>query len=350
MADICKILFVYGTLLKGEERSHYLGDCKLVRTVEIPGSLYDTGMGYPVAVFGEGPSERISGELYLMPDPGGKLRELDLVEQVESGFYERVFLRGGGKDFLSYGAGPYFRNRTIDEHRIEKGNWRRFSSLAEGDPASFALNFENLQQKIYKDQGSSDTDGIIYVKGDLPVMVTAPHSTAHVRMGKLKRQEFFTGALAQILHNTTGCHVLYANSLTETDPNYYDDSAFKAKLSGLARESDLRLLIDLHGTGLGQSADIFPGTGEAREFLLGNDGYFDALISSSRSSGIGIGGEDVFPAAKQMTVAKFSARELGLPAIQLEIAQELRKPDSSPEDFVRLVGFLKDFISQLSFI
>jgi len=168
-------------------------------------------------------------------------------------------------------------------------------------------------------------------------------------MGKLKRQEFYTGALAALLHNLRGCHVLYSNSLSETDPNYYDDSTFKEKLTDIARRFNIRFLVDLHGTGPGRDSDIFPGMGMEKEFLLGNDLYLDALQAAAESYSIGIGPEDVFPAVKQMTVTKYAARKLGVPAMQLEIVRELRKPESSPEGFVRLTGFLKDFISQLSF-
>lgn len=348
MTDLCKTLFVYGTLLKGEERSHYLTDCNLLRAVEVPGTLYDTGSGYPVALFAPDSIDTIKGELYHMPDPERKLKVLDHVEQAYSGLYQRVLLNHIGMRFFSYRAGASVKARTSIQNKIEHGSWRRYSPLANGDPCAFAVNFENLQEKAYKLPASNGSDDQIYIGGNLPILVTAPHATAHVRMGKLKRQEFYTGAIAALLHNTTGCHVLYTNSLSETDPNYYDNSPFKSKLSEIIGGSRIKFLIDLHGTGPGRSADIFPGTGKAREFLLGNDHYFDALLSSSESFAISIGGEDVFPAARQMTVTKYAARKLGVPSMQLEIVRELRKPESARGDFERLIGFMKEFITQLS--
>ncbi|NIT14117.1 MAG: hypothetical protein GTN99_07750, partial [Candidatus Dadabacteria bacterium] len=44
-------LFVYGTLLQGESRNHWLSDWKLIDAFEIGGTLYDTGHGYPAADF-----------------------------------------------------------------------------------------------------------------------------------------------------------------------------------------------------------------------------------------------------------------------------------------------------------
>lgn len=343
------MLFVYGTLLKGEERNCYLGDCKLIRALELPGRLYDTKMGYPVSLFDTHFVEQVAGEIYLMENPANTIYQLDRLEEVETELYERVLLNIGGTEFYSYQAGGSLTGKTTDEYRIESGSWRRFSSLALSDPLGFALNFEAFQKRAYKEPVSDRSDGLIHIKGDVPVLVTAPHATAHVRLGKLKRQEFFTGALAVILHSLTGCHALYSNSLSEIDPNYYDDSPFKKKLADIAGRFDISFLIDLHGTGPDRDSDIFPGMGAEKEFLLGNDIYFDALQSAAELNRISIGGQDVFPAARQMTVTKYSARRLCVPAIQLEIVRELRKPQTYPEDFVRLVEFMTDFMSQLSF-
>ena len=342
------MLFVYGTLLKGEERSHYLSDLKLLSTFKAPGNLYDTGRGYPVAVFDESSNDMITGELYYMYYPDAKLKELDVVESVESKDYERVFLNVGGTRCVSYGAGEALRHRVQDRYKLNGGSWRGFSTFAETDPAAFTLNFEKVQRNIYKEKASPGSEDSIYLEGRFPVIVTAPHATAHVRMGKLKRQEFYTGALTALLHNALGCHALYTNALYDIDPNYSDDSPFKERLSEILEGSDIKLLIDLHGTGPGRKADIFPGMGERREFLLGNQNYLDALANASANHGITIGGEDVFPAAKQLTVSKYAARKLGVPSIQLEIVRELRKPDSSPEGFLRLTRFLKEFIAQIS--
>lgn len=348
MKELSSFLFVYGTLLKGEERSAYLRDCRLISVIDVPGSLYDTGMGYPAAVFGKASGGTVSGELYYMPYPDAKLKELDEVESIDSGFYERVYLLHKGTGFHSYQAGPGLKYRIQQQYRIDSGSWRERSSIAESDPVEFCLNFEKIHRYIYKEKAISSSSGLIYLKGDIPVLVTAPHSTAHMRLGKLKRQEFYTGALAAMLHNSARCHAMYTNALSDIDPNYYDESQFKQRLAEILTESDIKLLIDLHGTGPGREADIFPGIGVEREFLLGNGSVMNALKSASENYGIVIGGEDVFPAARQMTVTKYAARKHGVPSIQLEIVRELRKPDSSPKDFLRLTKFLNEFITQAS--
>jgi len=343
-------VFVYGTLLQGEIRSRFLSDCKLLKTLEVPGTIYDTGRGYPAAVFDEGAGSTVSGELYIMGDPDKKIAELDTVEDVDSGLFKKVILQHKDEEFISYEAGPLLKECVKPINQIETGNWRRHSSLSFHDPHGFGLRFEDRQKYLYRESLTSDSEGSIYIAGDIPLLVTAPHASVHRRMGKLKRQEFYTGALSVMLHSLTGCHVLYTNRLMEVDPNYYDDSTFKVRLSEIAKKNDIGFLIDLHGTGTEKEYDIYPGVGINKEFLLEHSNFLDELERAAALNEISIGRLDVFPAAKQMTVTKYTARELGIPAIQLEINLRLREPEKRPDDFIKLVKFLRGFIENLSYL
>lgn len=348
MPGVIDKIFVYGTLLRGEERSCYMQGCSLSRILEVPGSLYDTGRGYPAALFDDRSDAAVSGELYVMEDPASKIEELDRVEGIESGLFRRSRINYSGIDFYCYEAGTLLTESATDASRIAGGSWRTHSSLAFSDPVDFALRFETHIKNSYKTHPEEGTDGMHYVRGNIPILVTAPHATAHVRLGKLKRQEFYTGALAVLLHSLTGCHVLYTDRLSAADPNYTDDSPFKRKLSEIAVKDKFEFLIDLHGTGSGRSEDIFPGVGTDGEFLRARRSALDGLRLSAVSKDITLGSPDVFPASRQMTVTRFAATKLDVPSMQLEINQSLRQPDVAPERFVILVNFLTDFIRSLS--
>lgn len=348
MSGVIDRIFIYGTLLRGEERSCYMEGCSLSKTLEVPGVLYDTGRGYPAALLDEGSDSAVSGELYIMDDPHSKIEELDRVEGAESGLFRRSRINYSGVEFYCYEAGPLLADSAIGANRIRSGNWRTHSSLAFSDPVDFALRFETHLKNGYKTHPDEETDGIHYVRGYVPILVTAPHATAHVRLGKLKRQEFYTGALAVLLHSLTGCHVLYTDRLSEADPNYTDDAPFKRKLSEVAGVGGLDFLLDIHGTGSERPGEVFPGVGIEGEFLRARRSALDELRFSAASKGISLGSEDVFPAARQMTVTRFAANKLGVPAMQIEISRTLRQPESAPSDFVRLVNFLRDFIERLS--
>lgn len=101
-------LFVYGTLLPGEVRWRFLApfvtDEGVPDTVE--GILYDTGLGYPAAVFGTG--GRIVGRTFtLHPERVDEaLSVLDDVEGAVAGRYGRVEVTtGAGRRVFAYAHG-----------------------------------------------------------------------------------------------------------------------------------------------------------------------------------------------------------------------------------------------------
>jgi gamma-glutamylcyclotransferase (GGCT)/AIG2-like uncharacterized protein YtfP len=347
MSDVTDKIFVYGTLLRGEERSCYMRGCRLVSILEVPGEMFDTKMGYPAALFDRGLGSTVSGELYIMDNPAGKIKDLDATEGTDSGLFRRENIEHSGARFFCYEPDKLLNDVIREENRIPGGNWRTYSSRAFTDPVDFALRFETHIRDFYKERLNSDSDGIHLLKGNTPVLVTAPHATAHVRMGKLKRQEFYTGAISVLLHSLTGCHALYTDRLSEPDPNYSDESPFKTKLAGIAAETGIEFLIDLHGTGPTRPDDIFPGVGRSGEFLYGRHEYLTELGRVARLNGVSLGSTEVFTAARQPTVTRFSAAELGIPSMQLEISRRLRQPDENPAGFVKLVKFLTEFIDRL---
>ena len=53
------------------------------------------------------------------------------------------------------------------------------------------------------------------------------------------------------------------------------------------------------------------------------------------------------PAFKQQTVTKYSATQLNIPSMQIEINKKYRKPDNSPEKFLDLVLFIREFLEKI---
>ncbi len=342
-------LFVYGTLLQGEPRSQLLEDCKLITTIDVPGKLYDTGRDYPAALFEKDSDGTVSGELYsLCKNHEEKLNQLDEVEGIETELYTRKKLTFRNHSFYAYEAGERLKESLSDENQITSGSWRRYASLALENPVRFAIQFENSQRQYYVEPASDEFDGTVFLRGEIPVLVTAPHATTHVRVKMTKSYELYTGALSVILHSLTGAHALYTHRMSNIDPNYYDDSPFKESLQSIINEHDIRFVIDIHGTGSGRPYDIFPGVGLDGEFLIGKDSYLAILNETAQRKKILIGGLDIFPAAKQMTVAKFAATKIGVPAMQIEINRSLRQPEDNPTQFKKLVEFISSYISRIN--
>ena len=340
-------LFVYGTLRKGGTRSGHLERCRLVRMIKVPGTLYRTSFGYPAAVFDETSSLTVQGELYeLPPDSEDFMSSVDRMEGVDEKLFSRSVIRCEDEYFYAYEPGVDLRRRIGDADVIKSGNWFSGPGFCGEDPFSFAVAFENIQKQYYRMKPGGCSEENIFLEGTAPVLVTCPHSTAHVRMGKLKRHEFYTASLGAVLHLVLGCHCLYANREQETDPNYYDDCGFKTALGKILTETEIDLVVDIHGTGNERPEDLFPGVGTEKEFLLSAPGVLESFYMSAREHGIAAGSADIFPAARQMTVAKFAANRFSVPAIQIEISDRLRMPWRREEEFRRLIGFLLGFVER----
>jgi len=116
-------LFVYGTLRPGDVRwsflSPYVADHGVDDTVN--GRVYDTGLGYPAAIFGHGGT--IVGRTY--PLRIDRLDEaLDVLDEEEdtvAGLYRRVtVVTGRGIDAWAYAYGT-----GLELTPIESGDWFR---------------------------------------------------------------------------------------------------------------------------------------------------------------------------------------------------------------------------------
>jgi gamma-glutamylcyclotransferase (GGCT)/AIG2-like uncharacterized protein YtfP len=114
-------LFVYGTLLPGEVRWHllepYVADAG-VRD-DVGGSLFDTGLDYPAAVFGG--SGTIRGMTFTLAADAVAdcLAHLDVVEGTVDGLYARVRVTTG----LGLEAWSYQYGGGLDLRPIASGDW-----------------------------------------------------------------------------------------------------------------------------------------------------------------------------------------------------------------------------------
>lgn len=81
---------VYGTLQRGASAWHLLEPLVVgyEQPTILPGSLYDTGKGYPALVPGEGPG--VPAQVFQLREPASALPVLDRYEGPE---YERVPMR-----------------------------------------------------------------------------------------------------------------------------------------------------------------------------------------------------------------------------------------------------------------
>lgn len=114
-------LFVYGTLRPGDVRWGFLEPYVTDRGAadSVTGALYDTGLGFPAAIFDE--PGTIVGRTYELrwATIDAALEELDEVEGTVAGFYHRVRLNTAG----GTRAWAYQYGRGLELTPIASGNW-----------------------------------------------------------------------------------------------------------------------------------------------------------------------------------------------------------------------------------
>jgi hypothetical protein len=171
-----------------------------------------------------------------------------------------------------------------------------------------------------------------YVPGKVAVLLSAPHGAVQIREGRKKEEDEYTAGLARLIGEITGAHVLYARRRSNTDPNWYPNAPYKAKLRGVVESVGIRFILDLHGvcerrgfgiaigTMCGKTCPLhlpkIIGVLESHGFSEGEEHVQDRLDLDSRFTGAGVVGQE--------TITRFGWEQLHVPVAQFEIHPSLR--------------------------
>lgn len=178
--------------------------------------------------------------------------------------------------------------------------------------------------------------------GTARVLVTAGHATAQTREGSMKVADRGTGSLARVIHQLTGAPIIYTTKRSPSDPNFYDDNAFKAAVAKMLDEHKPLLVIDLHASHSYRPYDVDFGTMNGRS-LLERKEWLPVFAGILRNEGLMNLSQDYFAAARNQTVTKFvSAR--GTPALQIEISSTWLDPGRDPLSAHRFAQLLQALI------
>lgn len=184
-----------------------------------------------------------------------------------------------------------------------------------------------------------------YLTGTIPILVSAPHAVRHIRQKKIKQSDIFTGSLAFLLNQITGCHTLAVTRLYGGDPNFDQPCIYKDHLAKICQENKINFVIDLHGASADKAYDMDMGTMHGRS-LLNHPELKGLIIDAFQKAGITNLSSNELPAAIQNTVTKYSANLLGIPSVQLEVNRKFRTPNQNPMAYCRILAALVGVINQ----
>ncbi len=194
--------------------------------------------------------------------------------------------------------------------------------------------------------------GLAVRLGQRPVLVSAPHAARHLRDGAWKREDEYTAAFAQWLHEQAGAYALYPTHRIAPDPHDDADSgAYKQALADLVPRHGIRLVLDLHGARGDRDFALALGTINGQTC----HSYEAAIIAAFQAQGFLAAGASssldrlaLNPAryaggTHRPTVTRFVWQVLGIAAIQIEINAWARIVERLPESYAAQRGIAPDF-------
>jgi hypothetical protein len=196
-------------------------------------------------------------------------------------------------------------------------------AIADRGHCGESMGFIEDVRQIEKQTISCNTlsgDYVGYVKGRIPVLISAPHGAKHYRTveNRWKDEDAYTSSVAIKLGQMTGAHVLYVKNKTAEDPNNDIGSRYKDYLTKVVKEKGIRFVIDLHGAGRDQPFKIDVGTIDNR-IERSSCPTFKPLIEEAFHDFDGDIFNKRFQAKGHGTITYFSRNDLGIEAAQFEI-------------------------------
>lgn len=177
------------------------------------------------------------------------------------------------------------------------------------------------------------------------IMVSAPHSVEQTRCGVLKVAEPQTGVLAILLHETTGCPVIYKTGNCNDDANYDTVSPYRQALTDYCKKADIKLLLDLHQLSPLRAEEIDLGTGKGKN--LSSKALLDFIKRTFQENGLkNIEVDKLFSATYPYTVSAELSRTCSMQALQIEINSRLVYGEESLQTFKRVFNALQQIIQQ----
>lgn len=184
-----------------------------------------------------------------------------------------------------------------------------------------------------------------YKLGNIPILISAPHTVKQWRDDTYKNAEAYTGALAKILNESSGAHVIYKTSVNGDENYTTSETEYRKKISDIVKNNEIKVIIDLHGMTSDKDSDIDIGTGNSKnKNLLGQD-YILSLIEDSLSN-VNYTKNKYFTGGGAYTMSTYCSTNLGIPTIQLEINRKFRSSDSA--SFSHMANQLTKMINEVS--
>lgn len=200
--------------------------------------------------------------------------------------------------------------------------------------------------------------GIMIKKGNIPILISTPHSVPQIRDGKYKEKEVFTGGIGQYLQKQTDCFLIQSLASENQDPNYdsEENSKYKAELTQQVLENNIKLVIDLHGCKRTTPYLIELGTVDDTYKTLNHDEKLLNIIKETLEEKLKIHHQTPvvvnqrFKAFPKNTITHYINDKIKVKSIQMEVNAKIRDfyNEETVEQSTRFVETMVNLILELN--
>ncbi len=193
-----------------------------------------------------------------------------------------------------------------------------------------------------------DYSTFVIEKGDIKIMLSAPHSVNHFRNGKVKSREINTDTLLKMIKERLDINIIYKTNSENEDANYDEVSKYRDTLVEYIRDENIKLLLDIHGMRCSRKEDICIGTAHGKN-TKGREDIVEEMVRVFNKYGYkNVSIDEPFSAKNPNCVSTNISYRCDIPAFQIEINNKYRYPESEEYNLESLTEAFVSIIKSIS--
>ena len=179
------------------------------------------------------------------------------------------------------------------------------------------------------------------------VMLSAPHCYDQWRHGKIKRRETRSGVLVKSVASNLRCSCIYKTKFFYNDPNWDDESTYRAELVNFIKKNEIKCLLDIHTMRAERETDICIGT-NCMKNIHGKKDMLDVVWKWFKDYGFQhVEIDKPFNASHHNVVSCDVAEQCKIPCFQIEINNRFMHKAYEDFDFDKVKRVVKDIVNEL---
>lgn len=179
------------------------------------------------------------------------------------------------------------------------------------------------------------------LSGNIPVLISAPHSVNQLRGDEVREAEKYTGALARYLSYATGSFAIF-QLFTHADPNFDSDHNYKNGIINLIEVNGIKLLIDIHSSTFKDDTDIDIVT-DGRATLLDKTNIIDDFKKIALKNNIKVDENNIPNKDNENEIISVVSLVCGIPSLRLVINNKKLSLDNE-KVFYNIVNTIRELI------